>query len=67
MATKRLSRKRKDILLTALAQPWALQALYSVDDLDAGNITEKDFLRQYGFTAKAAEEALEALVENLKK
>jgi hypothetical protein len=61
---KKLSQKHKDILVNPLSSPWALQALFNVDDYYIGyteKFDAKGFSEQNGFTVKQAQAALDAL------
>ena len=66
--SKRLTQKRKDILLPRLDSSWALQALFNIDDFQSAytdEFDEKGFKKENGFTATEAQEALDALSEHL--
>jgi hypothetical protein len=68
MNKKRLTQKRKDILLPALSSNWAIQALFNVDDFASAyedTYDDKGFKEQNGFTVEEAVDALEALVDHL--
>jgi len=65
---KRLTKKRKEILLNKLGSSWALQALFNVDDFVSDYTDEFDslgFKKSNGFTIEEAQEAIDALVEHL--
>lgn len=58
---KRLSKKRRQILLNVLQKEWAFSALW-----DNVNQEGAEFKFVYGHTEEEAQEALKALIEALK-
>lgn len=58
-----LSKKRKAFLYQLLKPSYLLQAM----DSDADEFREKEFKQNTGFTFKQADDAVDALLEYLKK
>ena len=59
----RLTKKRKSILLDGVGSSFALQALWMCDTEEL----QKNFKKDYGYSQKEVEEAIDALVEYLRK
>lgn len=62
-----MTKKQKEIMLDVLKTEWAEQALWTLDDLQAGTMNKADFRFVYGCTPSEARKALQALIKELEK